>query len=142
MNASKLYRHLPHSGSMCLLDRVESWDEARICCSTATHRCARNPLRRGEVLPGLCALEYAAQALALHAVLKRPRQASQERFMEAYIVSSKRLEFGDDDLACVPGLLLVSAELVVWHESAAGYTVTVSADHRCLLAGDLGVVLS
>lgn len=60
---------LPHRGRMCLIDEVVSWDAARICCRTRSHRDADNPLRSAEGLGAACAIEYAAQAMALHAAL-------------------------------------------------------------------------
>ena len=54
---------------MCLLEGVVSWDDGRIECVTATHRHAANPLRRDGRLGILCGVEYAAQAMALHAAL-------------------------------------------------------------------------
>ena len=35
---------IPHSGSMCLLDRVVEYDETQIHCRTGSHRDAANPL--------------------------------------------------------------------------------------------------
>ena len=57
---------IPHSGSMCLLDGVLSWDENTILCRTASHRLPDNPLRSNGRLAGVCGVEYAAQAMALH----------------------------------------------------------------------------
>jgi predicted hotdog family 3-hydroxylacyl-ACP dehydratase len=61
---------IPHSGTMCLLDAVVSWDDEAILCLTNTHRDASNPLRRGEQLSALHALEYGAQAAAIHGGLR------------------------------------------------------------------------
>ena len=37
--------HIPHQGSMCLLDEVLSWDLQRISCRSISHRAPDNPLR-------------------------------------------------------------------------------------------------
>jgi len=57
---------IPHSGSMCLLERLEGWDAESIHCSTTTHSQADNPLRTESGLLAPNAIEYAAQAMALH----------------------------------------------------------------------------
>lgn len=57
---------IPHSGAMCLLDRLESWDAEAIHCSTSTHTHPENPLRTTGGLLAPNAIEYAAQAMALH----------------------------------------------------------------------------
>ncbi|RYY79502.1 MAG: hydroxymyristoyl-ACP dehydratase, partial [Comamonadaceae bacterium] len=63
---------IPHQGAMCLLERLEAWDAQTIHCSTATHRDAANPLRTEGGLLAPCAIEYAAQAMALHGGLIAP----------------------------------------------------------------------
>ena len=61
---------IPHAGSMCLLDNVINWDDELIVCFTNTHRDPANPLRRDERLSALHALEYGAQAAAVHGGLR------------------------------------------------------------------------
>ena len=61
---------IPHSGTMCLLDGVVSWDDNSILCVTNTHRDRDNPLRRDGRLSAVNALEYGAQAAAVHGGLR------------------------------------------------------------------------
>jgi predicted hotdog family 3-hydroxylacyl-ACP dehydratase len=60
---------IPHSGSMCLLEAATRWDDAGIHCTATSHLDPANPLRRAGGLAAICALEYAAQAMALHGAL-------------------------------------------------------------------------
>lgn len=60
---------IPHSGSMCLLASMTRWSDTEIVCTATSHRDPRNPLRTGRGLLSLCAIEYAAQAMALHGAL-------------------------------------------------------------------------
>ena len=60
---------IPHSGAMCLLARLEAWDAQRIVCAASNHRDAGHPLRTRSGLLAPCAIEYAAQAMALHGAL-------------------------------------------------------------------------
>jgi predicted hotdog family 3-hydroxylacyl-ACP dehydratase len=60
---------IPHSGTMCLLARLEQWDAQRIVCSAMNHRDLAHPLRTRRGLLAPCAIEYAAQAMALHGAL-------------------------------------------------------------------------
>jgi predicted hotdog family 3-hydroxylacyl-ACP dehydratase len=57
---------LPHTGAMCLLDAVQSWDGDEIECRAGSHRDPANPLRRAGVLPAVCLVEYVAQAIGVH----------------------------------------------------------------------------
>lgn len=60
---------VPHAGAMCLLDQVVSWNADRLDC-TATGcppgGAASHPLASEGRLPATAAIEYAAQAMALH----------------------------------------------------------------------------
>ena len=60
---------IPHSGSMCLLARLQAWDTQRIVCTATNHRDRDHPLRSRRGLLAPCAIEYAAQAMALHGAL-------------------------------------------------------------------------
>lgn len=62
-------RRVPHAGGMCLLDEVLEWNAQRIRCRSDSHRRVENPLRAGQRLGAACAVEYAAQAAALHGAL-------------------------------------------------------------------------
>ena len=60
---------VPHAGAMCLLDSVVSWDEQHIECRAASHASPTHPLAQDGRLPATAAIEYAAQAMALHGCL-------------------------------------------------------------------------
>lgn len=57
---------IPHSGAMCLLDRVDYWDENSIRCAASSHQDPENPLRLDGELSSIHLLEYGAQAMAIH----------------------------------------------------------------------------
>ncbi len=60
---------IPHHGSMCLLDGLLSWTADQIVCRASSHADPANPLRSPAGLLAPCAIEYAAQAMALHGSL-------------------------------------------------------------------------
>jgi len=60
---------IPHSGRMCLLERLVEWDRHRIVCAATNHRDTDHPLRTRRGLLAPAAIEYAAQAMALHGAL-------------------------------------------------------------------------
>lgn len=60
---------IPHAGSMCLLQRLVSWDAQHVACAATNHRDTAHPLRTRSGLLSPCAIEYAAQAMALHGAL-------------------------------------------------------------------------
>ena len=54
---------------MCLLDEVTDWDATTIRCVAGSHRSLRHPLRTSHGLSSAIGVEYAAQAMAVHAAL-------------------------------------------------------------------------
>lgn len=70
INKPEIRTLIPHSGLMCLLDRVTEWNDRSIVCITDTHRDPANPLRRDGRLSAVHAVEYAAQAAAVHGGLR------------------------------------------------------------------------
>jgi predicted hotdog family 3-hydroxylacyl-ACP dehydratase len=60
---------IPHSGSMCLLARLRTWDALHIVCTAGNHRRDDHPLRTRRGLLAPAVIEYAAQAMALHGAL-------------------------------------------------------------------------
>jgi predicted hotdog family 3-hydroxylacyl-ACP dehydratase len=69
LDRAAIVAYIPHGGRMCLLERVVSWDEKNIRCLAISHRDAENPLREAGGLPVWAAIEYAAQASAVHGAL-------------------------------------------------------------------------
>lgn len=69
LDRSGICRLIPHAGAMCLLDRVEQWDAEDIWCSSGSHRDPGNPLRGKDGLHAIHAVEYGAQAVAVHGAL-------------------------------------------------------------------------
>ena len=59
---------VPHAGAMLLLDSVVQWDPTHIVCCAAAPG-AEHPLARGGEVPALAAIEYGAQAAAVHGFL-------------------------------------------------------------------------
>lgn len=81
---------IPHADGMCLLDAVESWDEAGVRCRAMSHRDAHNPLRSNGELSALNAIEYGAQAMAVHASLLAAREGKPA---PGYLVAIRDAEF-------------------------------------------------
>ena len=77
LGRAEIAARIPHAGRMCLLDRVLDWDKRRIECAAESHHEADHPMRESGGLPVWAAIEYAAQAAAVHGALllddARPR---------------------------------------------------------------------
>lgn len=132
-------RHIPHQGSMCLLDCVEAWDEQRIQCRASSHRAADNPLRGHNRLGAACGIEYAAQAMAVHGALLAPPDSISAR--AGYLVSVRGTQLHVLRLNDIAADLLVEATCITRSENNILYQFSVSAAGRLLLDGRATVML-
>jgi predicted hotdog family 3-hydroxylacyl-ACP dehydratase len=132
-------RHIPHQGSMCLLDYVEAWDRERIQCRASSHRAVDNPLRAYGRLGAACGIEYAAQAMAVHGALLAARDNASAR--AGYLVSARGTHLRVPRLDDIAADLLVEATCITRGENNILYQFSVSAAGRLLLDGRATVVL-
>ena len=128
---------IPHADSMCLLERVDSWNEGDIVCIATSHRDPSNPLRRGDALPAISGLEYAAQAMAAHGALCR---GEQDKPMLGFLTSVRDLRVAAESLEGLSDLT-IRASLLAGDELRVLYQFTVSAGAEVVLAGRATVLL-
>ena len=138
MGKDEIRARIPHSGTMCLLDGVLSWDDQRIRCMASSHRDAGNPMRRDGRLRAACGVEYAAQAMALHGGLKTGGGAAPRA---GYLASLREVSCLVVYLDDVAGDLLVEAEQLLAEGSRVIYGFVVHGDGHELLSGRAAVVL-
>ena len=137
LDAAAIARLVPHQGAMCLLDRALAWDAARIRCETGRHASPANPLRRDGLLPAVCGVEFALQAMALHGALTGgggPQRAGFLSSLREVTLAATRL----DD---IPVPLAVTAEALAAETRGFIYRFEVAAGTAVLLAGQAAVML-
>ena len=131
---------IPHRGSMCLLEKLEAWDAQRIHCSTLTHRDPGNPLRTASGLLAPNAIEYAAQAMALHGGLTA---GAGQAPSAGYLASVRNVRFGIDRLDQAEGAMQVHATRLSGDDRQVLYEFDVAdATGRSLAQGRAVVVLN
>jgi len=137
-------RLIPHSGTMCLLDRLDDWDPQRVVCSAANHRDPMHPLRTRSGLLSSCLIEYAAQAMALHGALGAQAQGRQAS--PGYLASVRGVRLQclrlDDLPPATPDELRIEATRQAGDERQILYTFTVQHGGRALAEGRAAVVLN
>jgi len=131
--------HIPHQGRMCLLDQVEVWDVQRIECRASSHHADDNPLRACGRLGAACAIEYAAQAMAVHGALMAPPESAVARV--GYLVSVRNARLYVARLDDIASDLRVEATCITRSENNILYEFSVSAAGRLLVDGRATVVL-
>jgi predicted hotdog family 3-hydroxylacyl-ACP dehydratase len=131
--------HIPHQGSMCLLDRVVEWSPERIRCVSTTHRAADNPLRDNERLGAACGIEYAAQAMAVHGALLAGDDAPPR---QGFLASARGVDLHVARLDDIAADLDIEAERLSGDDNNILYGFEVRAAGRVLLAGRAAVILN
>ena len=130
-------QHVPHRGRMCLLDEVRSWDAVHVECATRTHGAADHPLRAHDRLGASCALEYAAQAMAVHGALLHPGARSAAAF--GLLTSARAVQLHVVRLDDLAGELLVRAELLQGGADGTLYDFSLHHAQRLLVQGRLSL---
>jgi predicted hotdog family 3-hydroxylacyl-ACP dehydratase len=140
LDQAGIARRIPHSGSMCLLERLESWDAQAIHCTTTTHARAQNPLRTASGLLSPNAIEYAAQAMALHGGLLAAEGSEPSA---GFLASARNVRLAVERLDDVEGALHVHAQRISGDVNQILYEFAVKdAGGRPLAEGRAVVVLN
>ena len=127
---------IPHRGAMSLLGEVVQFDAEQIICRAASHRDPANPLREGGVLPAICGIEYAAQAMAVHGAL-REQGGPRPGMLAAVRDVALRVERLDD----IPGDLTLTVRRLMADARHMLYEFSVRAGEIELVRGRATVVL-
>ena len=130
--------HIPHHGSMCLLDHVAAHDAQQVRCIARSHRFPDNPLRAHGRLGAACGIEYAAQAMAVHGALLAAGAEPRPGFLasvRSVVLHVGRLDDIDDDL-------VVDAVRVTGDSGTVLYDFTLRAGERLLVEGRAAIVLN
>ncbi len=134
---------IPHRGTMCLLDRMLRWSDARIACTATNHRDPGHPLRTATGLLAGATIEYAAQAAALHgALLARQAGAVARPGALASARDARLTRWRLDDLPrAEDDALHIVAERQAGDAGRLLYAFTVTHDAQVIATGRLAVVL-
>ncbi|HZV53897.1 MAG TPA: hotdog family protein [Rhodocyclaceae bacterium] len=138
LNREWIAAHIPHQGSMCLLDAVVEWSPERIRCTSGSHRRPDNPMRADNRLGAACGIEYAAQAMAVHGALLAANDGAPR---QGYLASVRGVEFDVDRLDDIESDLDVEAERMSGDNNNILYRFEVRGDNKVLLSGRAAVIL-
>jgi predicted hotdog family 3-hydroxylacyl-ACP dehydratase len=131
---------IPHQGRMCLLERLLGWSADEIRCRIVDHADPQHPLRSPGGLLAPVAIEYAAQAMALHGALAAPTGSAPR---PGFLASARQVRLHVPRLDEAPGPLTVQATRLAGDGEQALYRFTLhDADGRMLVDGRTAVVLN
>lgn len=128
---------IPQAGAMCLLDEVASWDDRSVVCVSTSHRRSDHPLRRDGTLASLHLIEYAAQAMAVHAALTESDDDTRPPLK--VLAGVRDVDLHSESLG-EEQQLFVEAERLLAMSDGVLYQFRVRAGDRLLAEGRLTVV--
>lgn len=128
---------VPHGGAMRLLSRVVAHDDDAIVCAAVSHRDSGNPLRRDGMLPAVCGVEYALQAMAAHGALTGDGAAQ----AAGYLASLRGVAMHVARLDDIVGELRVEARALSRAARGFVYAFRVLADGVELLSGQAAIII-
>jgi predicted hotdog family 3-hydroxylacyl-ACP dehydratase len=138
LNAAEIAARVPHGGTMCLLHALHESSDTHVLCSTTSHRAADNPLRSASGLLSCNAIEYAAQAMALHgastAAADTPPQGGR-------LASVRGVKLHVPRLDTIDGPLFVHAERLAGDAGQAMYQFALRDEQGNVLAQGRATVL-
>jgi predicted hotdog family 3-hydroxylacyl-ACP dehydratase len=138
LRRSEIAGLIPHAGAMCLLETVQFWDDTTIVCIASSHRDADNPLASDGRLDGLCGIEYAAQAMAVHGTLVA---TPGNRPTAGYLASVREVICHTHRLDLLPDILEVTATRLAGDRATALYSFNLRCGSATILTGRAAVVL-
>src|SRR2546423_4419564 len=130
---------IPHAGTMCLLDNVIDWDDESIVCITNTHRDEANPLRRDGRLSAINALEYGAQAAAIHGGLRA--RAAGTTAPACYLAALRNAHVHVDRLDDLASPLEVRAKRLFGDSGNTIYQCAISASGTPVAEGRVTIMV-
>jgi len=131
---------------MCLLAAVREWDASGIVCTAHSHAQADHPLREDGRLSSMHAIEYAAQAAALHASLagETLKTGEARALRRAYIAALHAVELCSHSLdhdEMIRSPLEIRAQLTAAGATAARYGFSVVCGAVCIARGTMTVAM-
>jgi predicted hotdog family 3-hydroxylacyl-ACP dehydratase len=138
MNRDWIERHIPHRGTMCLLDDVVEWDASHIRCRTDSHRRVENPLRSHGRLGVACGIEYAAQTMAVHGALTAPAGTAPPA--AGLLASLRDVRMFTERLDTLEAELFCEATQLAGDGGGAMYSFLISAALTPVISGRATVV--
>ena len=147
LTKAEIAARIPHSGPMCLLDRVVSWNNETIICEASNHQDANHPLARDGMLDTMAAIEYAAQAMAVHGALIAETAASLAQITQGngpkmgYLASVRDVSCAIPFLHELSSPLRIEATRLMGEETRVLYEFKVSAGEQLCAQGRAAVVL-
>jgi predicted hotdog family 3-hydroxylacyl-ACP dehydratase len=138
LNAADIAARVPHHGTMCLLHVLHESSDTHVLCSTTSHRATDNPLRSASGLLSCNAIEYAAQAMALHGAMTAAADGPPRG---GRLASVRSVKLHVSRLDTIDGPMFVHAERLAGDAGQAMYQFTLRDERQHTLVQGRATVL-
>ena len=126
LNRDAIAALIPHGARCACWKRLLSFDEDCIVCRAVSHRDAAHPLRDDGVLPAICGIEYAAQAMAVHGALMDTaagKGSTEARGRRGMLAAARDVTLNVERLDDIADDLIVSARKLIGGERTGALRV-------------------
>lgn len=134
LDQQQIAKMLPHAGDMCLLSKVLTWDAEQLTGLAVDLNFKNNPLLCDAELFSITGVEYAAQAVAVHAGL-----ASGQTSGEGYLVQIKNINIHKPKLSSEPIKVAVYKQALQPYSMIYDFKISESAE--LIIEGTLMIAL-
>ena len=128
---------VPHQGLMCLIDQIIDHSPETIRCRAQVNH-NNHPLAQNGEIPSMVAIEYAAQACAIHGALIDNAGQSKPGFL----VKITNTELETQALSIDDGPLTIFAQRLGSTDQGCLYKFKVNTSLRCLAQGSLMIAFT
>lgn len=132
---------VPHAGAMCVLEAVTRWDAAGLEAIVVGHRDPAHPLRGTAGLGAAAAIEFGAQASAVHGALLGEAEAGGAAAQPGRLVSVRGVRLHVGRLDTLGPALTVVARRLGGGAEAQLYAFSVEDGDATVVEGRLAVQL-
>ena len=133
---------LPHQGDMSLLESVISWDMNTITCLASSHNKPNNPLRKNNQLASMNAIEYAAQAMAIHSTLIAQKENTTHKPRVGFLATASKVKLFVERLDRLQDDLKVQATCLTASNDGSLYEFEITASEQLIASGQALVMLA
>ncbi len=133
---------LPHQGEMSLLESVINWDENNIVCLADSHHKPNNPLRKNNQLASVNAIEYAAQAMAIHSTLISQQSKQDATPRVGFLATASKVKLLVERLDNLMDNISIHAHCLTASADGSLYEFSISHQHHIIVSGQAMVMLA
>ena len=130
---------LPHAGSMILLEQITSASADTLYASTQSHLDKSNPLLLNKQLNSINGIEYAAQAMAIHAHLIA--DTTQKQPQSGYLATVRNTTIDHPYLSQSKSELIIKVIRIMADQKGFSYNFQIYDNEQSYISGRITIIL-